>query len=298
MPVYNIEQIVKKKIKEFNEHQKKLFDNLKKEYVHKKDEIRYDFHRQLDKNLSNFTGSNSNIDFAVSMLEKAKFKKKNIKIIANNFYLRKSDLEKFIEAYLFEELFTENNNSQIKEVLFNKFKEIIFNENKFKYLENSLKKNVSLFSLYILNNGFKQNFTLLNFGINNSNEGDGAEHIFVAKAMIAGFNASIVDVGSSGYDAVIENKEGKLLKVQVKSFTTNNFSRRGRDRGGEGIDSSNRSNKGKLVSSTNCDIFVAVNKKNAELFIFPKVEIDGLPEVNIKREKYMSNWENWSKINE
>ena len=91
MPVYNIEQIVKKKIKEFNEHQKKLFDNLKKEYVHKKDEIRYDFHRQLDKNLSNFTGSNSNIDLAISMLEKAKFKKKNIKIV-KSFSKKKFDL--------------------------------------------------------------------------------------------------------------------------------------------------------------------------------------------------------------
>ena len=42
------------------------------------------------------------------------------------------------------------------------------------------------------------------------------EHIFVAKAMIAGFNASVVDLGASGYDAVIENQENKLLRVQIK----------------------------------------------------------------------------------
>ena len=172
------------------------------------------------------------------------------------------------------------------------------NRYKFNYLKSVLSKIISLFSPYILKGGINQNFALLEIGVNNSNQGDGAEHIFVAKAMIAGFNASKVDVGSSDYDAIIEDKSGNLLKVQVKSFSDNAFSRKGRDRGGEGIDASNRSNIGKLVTSENCDILVAVNKKNSELFIFSKNEIDDLPINSINRKDYMKNWENWSKINE
>ena len=57
-------------------------------------------------------------------------------------------------------------------------------------------------------------------------------------------------------------------------------------------------NIGKLVTSENCDILVAVNKKNSELFIFSKNEIDDLPINSINRKDYMNNWENWSKINE
>ena len=117
--------------------------------------------------------------------------------------------------------------------------------------------------------------------------------------MIAGFNCSVVDIGSSKYDAVIEDKNGDLLKVQVKSYGKKGvFSRRGRDRGGQGIDSSNPSNKGSLVTSENCDIFVAVNKSNGEIIIFSKDEIDSLPEKSIKRTDYPNNWENWSKINQ
>ena len=84
----------------------------------------------------------------------------------------------------------------------------------------------------------------------------------------------------------------------MKSFGRDgNFSRRGRDRGGQGIDSSNPSNKGKLVTSKNCDIFAAVNKNNSEIFIFSRHEIDNLPE-KMNRKDYPQNWENWSKINE
>jgi hypothetical protein len=53
-----------------------------------------------------------------------------------------------------------------------------------------------------------------------------------------------------------------------------------------------------LVTSENCDIFVAVNKSNGEIVIFSKDEIDSLPEKSIKRTDYPNNWENWSKINQ
>ena len=54
-----------------------------------------------------------------------------------------------------------------------------------------------------------------------------------------------------------------------------------------------------LVGGFPCQAFsVAVNKKNSELFIFSKNEIDDLPINSINRKDYMKNWENWSKINE
>ena len=69
-------------------------------------------------------------------------------------------------------------------------------ERKFSFLKKDLSKIISLFSPCILSGGNNQNYSLLEIGVNNSNQGDGTEHIFVAKAMIAGFNASKVDVGS------------------------------------------------------------------------------------------------------
>ena len=296
---YDINIIVKKNIADYNKQQKKLFLNLKKQYPLNINEIEYDFKRKLDTNLIEFINNESQTSRALKILSDNKYVKKTLIDIANLFFIRKSDLEKYVESVLFNELFIQKeNNKKLNDFILEKIKiDMIRSEDKFKYMRNSLEKNISLYAPFILNGGFNQNFTLLDIGVNSSNQGDGAEHIFVAKAMIAGFNSSIVDVGSSGYDAVIENKNGRLLKVQVKSFTVDNFSRKGRDRGGEGIDSSNRSNKGKLVSSLNCDIFVAVNKKNAELFIFSKNEIDLLPETNIKRIDFMSNWENWTKIN-
>ena len=38
------------------------------------------------------------------------------------------------------------------------------------------------------------------------------------------FNCSVVDIGSSKYDAVIEDKNGDLLKVQVKVMVKMVFS--------------------------------------------------------------------------
>ena len=168
----------------------------------------------------------------------------------------------------------------------------------FRFIKDNLNKDIDQFLPYILRDGFAQDYSGLEIGTNSSNEGDGAEHLFVAKAMIAGFNCSVVDIGSSKYDAVIEDKNGDLLKVQIKSYGKNgSFSRKGRDRGGQGIDSSNKSNEGTLVTSQNCDILAAVNKSNGEIFIFCKDEIDNLP-VTIKRSDYPENWENWAKINE
>ncbi len=297
---YDIENLVKSSINEYNNNQKTFFDKLKEQYNETEiKEIKYDFKRQLDANFRVFMDDELKKKQAVDKLHLENYSKKKHQDIANYFLINKGDIEKFYINYFFNEIYQSSDVKILEENILKFMKENYFDdEKKFNYLKSVLSKIISLFSPYILKGGNNQNFALLEIGINNSNQGDGAEHIFVAKAMIAGFNASKVDVGSSDYDAIIEDESGNLLKVQVKSFSDNAFSRKGRDRGGEGIDASNRSNIGKLVTSENCDILVAVNKKNSELFIFSKKEIDDLPISSINRKDYMKNWENWSKINE
>ena len=295
---YDIENLVKSSISTYNNNQKKFFEKLKEQYNETEiKEIKYDFKRQLDANFRVFMDDELKKKQAINnSLEN--YSKKKHQDIANEFLINKGDIEKFYINYFFNEIYQSSDIKILEENILKFIKDNYFdNEKKFNYLKSVLSKIISLFSPYILKGGNNQNFLLV-IGVNNSNQGDGAEHIFVAKAMIAGFNASKVDVGSSDYDAIIEDKSGNLLKVQVKSFSDNAFSRKGRDRGGEGIDASNRSNIGKLVTSENCDILVAVNKKNSELFIFSKNEIDDLPINSINRKDYMKNWENWSKINE
>ena len=299
---YDIEDLVKNSISSYNNNQKKFFEKLKEQNKYNETEIKeikYDFKRQLDANFRVFMDDELKKKQAINRLRLENYSKKKHQDIANEFLINKGDIEKFYINYFFNEIYQSSDVKILEENILKFMKDNYFdNEKKFNYLKSVLSKIISLFSPYILKGGNNQNFALLEIGVNNSNQGDGAEHIFVAKAMIAGFNASKVDVGSSDYDAIIEDKSGNLLKVQVKSFSDNAFSRKGRDRGGEGIDASNRSNIGKLVTSENCDILVAVNKKNCELFIFSKNEIDDLPINSINRKDYIKNWENWSKINE
>ena len=132
-------------------------------------------------------------------------------------------------------------------------------------------------------------------GVMAANAGDGTEHLFLGRAILAGFATAITDVRSLGYDAVIDI-EGKLLRVQVKGFDGNQISRKSRDRGGQGIDSRDPSNRGRLVTSDTADIFVAVNKKNGEVYIFAGKEIDKLPKKSFLKTKVEKNKENWAAI--
>ncbi len=297
---YDIKSLVKSSIKEYNNNQKEFFEKLEEQFNEKViKKLKYDFKRELDANFRLFMDDEFKKEKAVKKLRSENYSKKKQQDIANYFFIKKGDIENFYINYFFNEIYQSSDVKILEKNILQFIKENYFkDEKKFNYLKNVLSKIISLFSPYILKGGNNQNFALLEIGINNSKQGDGAEHIFVAKAMIAGFNASKVDVGSSDYDAIIEDKSGNLLKVQVKSFSNNTFSRKGRDRGGEGIDATNRRNIGRLVTSENCDILVVVNKKNSELFIFSKNEIDDLPIKNINRKDYMKNWENWSKINE
>ena len=293
----DIKKLVEDNIIELNKHRKNCEQKLERIYPNRG--IKYLLKRQLDENIRKLSSSQAQINHAMNQLAEQAFIKTSVEAIANNFFVRKTDIKKLLTRQMFKKLEKKTDLRSIEILLLDELIAGEANESDgFRFIKNNLKKDVEQFLPYILRDGFDQDYSGLEIGTNSSNEGDGAEYLFVAKAMIAGFNCSVVDIGSSKYDAVIEDKNGDLLKVQIKSYGKDgSFSRKGRDRGGEGIDSSNPSNKGSLVTSENCDILAAVNKSNGEIFIFCKDEIDDLPIV-IKRTDYPRNWENWSKINE
>ena len=295
-----IESELSSGISEYNKHQGNFINKLEVKYPEYKGQIKYSLNAQLDINLKKVTSNKETIQEALILLEQYDFKKTKILDIANKYMIKESEAKKLLMREMFKKLHNQVDQKKLNEHILDYFDKNSFPDSKgLSFIKNNLTKDVEQFTPYILRDGFDQDFTGLEIGIKSSNEGDGAEHLFIAKAMIAGFNCSVVDIGSSKYDVVIEDKNGDLLKVQVKSFGKDGtFSRKGRDRGGQGIDSSNPSNKGVLVTSDNCDIFVAVNKSNGEIFIFSKNEIDNLPETSMKRSDYLDNWENWAKINQ
>ena len=293
--MHNIKNIVKEHIADFNKHQKNCEQKLEKFFPDV--EIKYEIKKQLDKNIRKLSSSSTLTGKAMEQLKLKGYVKNSVETIANNFFVRKNDMKKLLTRQVFKKLENKTNLEDIKNSMilhlsadgedqFQGFRFIIDNLNK--DIDQSFLSVLWIATLLVMMLATEDIFL----------EEDGAEHLFVAKAMIAGFNCSVVDIGSSKYDAVIEDKNGDLLKVQIKSYGKNgSFSRKGRDRGGQGIDSSNKSNEGTLVTSQNCDILAAVNKSNGEIFIFCKDEIDNLP-VTIKRSDYPENWENWAKINE
>lgn len=133
-----------------------------------------------------------------------------------------------------------------------------------------------------MTNGFSNNINHINSGIMTANAGDSAEFIFVARAILAGFNCSSVDVRSSRYDAIIDFND-KLLRVQIKGISSGNIiSFKDRDRGGQGIDHKHESNIGKRITSKDCDIYVAVDKQVGICYIIPMEWADKLSDENVK----------------
>jgi hypothetical protein len=148
-----------------------------------------------------------------------------------------------------------------------------------------------------MTNGFSTNINNIDSGVMTANAGDSAEFIFVARAILAGFNCSSVDVRSSRYDAIIDYND-KLLRVQIKGISSgNNISFKDRDRGGQGIDHTHERNIGKRITSKDCDIYVAVDKQVGICYIIPMSWADSLDEDNCKNVKlsevsiFKENWD-------
>ena len=89
-------------------------------------------------------------------------------------------------------------------------KEILNNSIIFKKVKNALEKSFQKSIFLSLRGGFISNSLKFETGIKTADEGDGAEFIFVGRAMLQGFNCSLVDLRSSRSQAF---EPGKALQI-------------------------------------------------------------------------------------
>ncbi len=240
----------------------------------------------------------------IEELKNNNFKKNSVKTIANKFNIKESELLKYYKTRFFKDISEKVDLNQLSEVNIESIENILDDDllrNEFKFIKNDLKKIIQK-SLYIaMTNGFSVNINDIESGVMTANAGDSAEFIFVARAILAGFNCSSVDVRSSRYDAIIDYNN-TLLRVQIKGISSgNNISFKDRDRGGEGIDYTHERNRGKRITSQDCDIYVAVDKQVGICFIVPMSWADSLTDdecKNVKLQNIKDYKENWNLIKE
>jgi hypothetical protein len=236
------------------------------------------------------------------------YQKNKIKSIAENHNITESALKKYYNIIFFKNIAKNINLDVLSNNSIEKIEELIRNTknnnliNEFKFIKTDLQKIISK-SLYVaMSNGFSNNLNHIDSGIMTANAGDSAEFIFIARAILAGFNCSSVDVRSSRYDAIVDFN-GKLLRVQVKGISSgNNISFKDRDRGGQGIDHTHERNIGKRITSKDCDVYVAVDKQVGICYIIPMSWSDQLTDEEAKTVKltevleYKENWDIIKKI--
>jgi hypothetical protein len=240
----------------------------------------------------------------IDELKKYDYKKSQLKEIAKKFNISKSELEKYYKTKFFKNIAKHTNLTQLSNINLEAIESSLNSDTlrkEFKFIKTDLKKIIEKSLFIAITNGFSTNINAIDKGIMTANAGDSAEFIFVARAILAGFNCSSVDVRSSRYDAIIDYNN-TLLRVQIKGISTgNSISFKDRDRGGKGIDHTHKRNIGKRITSMDCDIYVAVDKQVGLCYIIPMTWADSLSEkeyksVNLK--KVTSFKENWNIIKE
>ncbi len=237
-------------------------------------------------------------------LKKYNYKKASVKDIAKKYNLTETKLLHYYQNRFFSDIakavdltrLSQNNLDEIKKMLGS---EVLKQE--FKFIETNLKKIIEKSLSIAMTNGFPVNINNIESGVMTANAGDSAEFIFVARAILAGFNCSSVDVRSSRYDAIVDFNN-KLLRVQIKGISTgNNISFKDRDRGGQGIDHTHEKNIGKRITSKDCDIYVAVDKQVGICYIIPMTWADEFDDdscKSIKLSEIIRFKENWNIIKE
>ncbi len=172
---------------------------------------------------------------------------------------------------------------------------------KLKFIKNKLAKVLEKALFVASIDGFSTNLLNINSGIMTANAGDSAQFLFVARAILVGFNASNVDVRSSRYDAIVDF-ENTLLRIQIKGISSGEIiSFKDRDRGGQGIDYTHERNRGKRITKADCDIYVAVDKQVGICYLIPMSFADTLSddECNkVRLEQVQDFKENWEIIKE
>jgi len=236
----------------------------------------------------------------IDELKKVNYTKNKIDDIAKKYRLKPSELKKYYQTKFFSDIAKAVNLDNLSKLNIDEIEKLLDKEtlkNEFKFIKTDLKKIIEK-SLYIaMTNGFSNNINHIESGVMTANAGDSAEFIFVARAILAGFNCSSVDVRSSRYDAIIDYND-KLLRVQIKGISSgNNISFKDRDRGGQGIDHKHKTNIGKRITSKDCDIYVAVDKQVGICYIIPMSWADKLSDNECKSvklskiEHYKENWD-------
>lgn len=235
----------------------------------------------------------------IDELKKNDYKKNSVKSIATKYNLSEAELKRYYQTKFFNDISEVINLNELSKINIEEIEKLLEDEtlkNEFKFIKADLKKIIEK-SLYIaMTNGFSNNINHIESGVMTANAGDSAEFIFVARAILAGFNCSSVDVRSSRYDAIIDYND-KLLRVQIKGITSgNNISFKDRDRGGQGIDHTHERNLGQRITSKDCDIYVAVDKQVGICYIIPMSWADELDDDKCKSVKlheievYKENW--------
>ncbi|MBF4506099.1 hypothetical protein IRZ83_05410 [Flavobacterium sp. JLP] len=229
------------------------------------------------------------------------FVKAKITEIANLHLITKSDLQSFYDEVLQSTLINEINKDEFIINALNFIQNSISNQHQFAYTKTSLRKILEKQYDFIFSNGFPTNLLNINTGVMTANAGDSAQFLFLARAILAGYNCSNVDVRSSRYDAVVDFNN-VLLRLQIKGVSSSNaISFKDRDRGGQGIDHTHITNKGKRITSADCDIYVAVDKEIGICYLIPMSHVDSLDEseiTSINLNTLIQYKENWNIIAE
>jgi len=232
------------------------------------------------------------------------FVKARIKDIANNHFISKTDLESFYDTSLQRSLIDEVSKIDFVNNSLSFIENSIEDKAQFRYTKTSLKKILEKQYGFIFSNGFPANLLNINTGVMTANAGDSAQFLFLARAILAGYNCSNVDVRSSRYDAVVDYNN-ILLRLQIKGVSSgNSISFKDRDRGGQGIDHRHERNQGQRITSADCDIYVAVDKEVGICYLIPMDYVDGLGDeeitsVNLRTmDHYKENWDIISKVAE
>lgn len=225
------------------------------------------------------------------------FSKTVITDIANEFVWSKSDLERYLRFQVKSKVLSHFNSSDFSPLFESVLERVKLECSSmgFKLIKAEF-ENVLRNSFQItLQCGFPINNYNINSGVMIANAGDSAQFLFVARAILIGLNCSNVDVRSSRYDAIVDY-QNKLFRIQVKGVSGTSISFKDRDRGGQGIDSNHDRNKGKRITSKDCDVYVAVDKSLGICYLIPMVWVESLKEDEIislplkSIPQFMENW--------
>lgn len=223
------------------------------------------------------------------------FVKARITNIANRHFILKSDLQNYYNSNLQASISSEVDKNGFIDNAINYIRQNMANPQHYRYTNTSLRKILEKQYDFIFSNGFPTNIQNIDSGVMTANAGDSAQFLFLARAILAGFNCSNVDVRSSKYDAVIDYNN-TLLRIQIKGVSGNSISFKDRDRGGQGIDYQHPRNRGQRITAEHCDIYAAVDKQVGICYVIPMSYVETIPEDEITSvslsslEVYKENW--------